>query len=109
MLSYEIADGGVTITDCDRAAQGDLALPTEIEGLPVTSIGDEAFNFCRTLTSITIGDNVTSIGQSAFSYCTSLTSITIPDSVISIGDSAFEFCNRLTSITIPEAFYSEAA
>lgn len=78
MLSYEIRDAGVTITDCDEAAEGDLEIPAEIEGLPVTSIGDKAFFGCTRLTSITIPDSVTSIGDGAFVDCSSLTSVTIP-------------------------------
>lgn len=69
----------------------------------VTSIGDCAFNYCRSLRSITIPNSVTSIGGEAFYNCTSLTSITIPDSVTSIGSSAFEYCSSLTSITIPDS------
>ena len=39
----------------------------------VTSIGDDAFDYCTSLTSITIPSSVTSIGDDAFTYCTSLT------------------------------------
>ena len=39
--------------------------------------------------------SVTSIGNGAFRYCESLTSVTIPNSVTSIGDFAFEGCNSL--------------
>ena len=66
----------------------------------VTSIGDQAFSYCISLTSITIPDNVTSIGNGAFRNCSRLTSITIPDSVTSIGQSAFSGCSSLTSVTI---------
>ena len=72
----------------------------------VTSIGFEAFLYCRSLTSITIPNGVTSIGNSAFWGCYSLTSITIPNSVTSIGDYAFMDCSGLTSVTIPNSVTS---
>ena len=68
----------------------------------VTSIGESAFENCRSLTSVTIPNSVTSIGRYAFYYCTSLTSVTIPDSVTSIGWLAFNGCTSLTSVTIPD-------
>ena len=63
----------------------------------VTSIGNNAFEYCRGLTSITIPNSVTSIGRYAFGGCSGLTSITIPNSVTSIGDCAFSYCISLTS------------
>ncbi len=53
-LSYEVGDGGVTIARCNKAAEGDLEIPAEIEGLPVISIGPAAFSHCRSLMEITI-------------------------------------------------------
>ena len=72
----------------------------------VTSIGFQAFSYCDGLTSLTIGNSVTSIGEAAFFDCRSLTSVTIPNSVTSIGGGAFEFCSGLTSVTIPNSVTS---
>ena len=72
-------------------------------GESVTSIGDYAFSYASSLSTITLPNSVTSIGQSAFNNCYLLTSITIPDSVTSIGQSAFYYCYSLTSITIPNS------
>ncbi len=63
-----------------------------------TSIGNYAFAYCNTFTSIMIPESVTSIGEAAFAYCNTLTSITIPESVTSIGNYAFDKCSGLTQI-----------
>ena len=44
--------------------------------------------------------SVTSIGDYAFRYCSSLTSVTIPNSVTSIGELAFVGCSSLTSVVV---------
>ena len=72
----------------------------------VTSIGEYAFSYCSSLTSINIPDGVTSIGHQAFTYCSSLTSINIPEGVASIGESVFNTCSHLTSITLPASVTS---
>ena len=46
--------------------------------------------------------SVTSIGNEAFRDCSSLTAINIPKDMTSIGGRAFYNCWRLTIITIPE-------
>ena len=94
-----------TVTDCDQSVTK-ANIPHTIKGVTVTCIGNDAFDNCRSLTSVTIPDSVMSIGDSAFRYCTSLTSVTIPDSVTSIGDTAFQYCTSLASVTIPDSVTS---
>ena len=72
----------------------------------VTSIGDDAFFGCRSLSNIVIPDSVTSIGDGAFFGCSSLSNIVIPDSVISVGDWTFFGCRSLSSIVISDGVSS---
>lgn len=64
-------------------------------GSGVTSIGNRAFYYCYSLSSVNILDSVTSIGRSAFSSCYGLSSVNIPDNVTGIGSSAFYYCYSL--------------
>ena len=126
-FNYTTNNGTITITGYTGPG-GEVIIPNTINGYPVTSIGDDAFEFsslfgvtytsssvtisdsvtsignyaffgCDGLLSVTIGNGVTSIGSYAFT-CTSLSSVTIPNSVTSIGDFAFSSCQGLNSITI---------
>ena len=75
-------------------------------GTDVTSIGSGAFQYCTSLTNVTIPASVTSIGDSAFFGCNELESVTIPESVTSIGEWAFDGCDLLTNVTIPNSVTS---
>ena len=88
-------------TDCDSEVT-EANIPSEIDGVKVTGIGDFAFFWCEALTSVTIPDSVTLIGGFAFGDCKSLTRINIPNSMTSIDAWAFYNCTSLTSITIPD-------
>ena len=106
IYTYKVSKYSTTITGCNKSAKGAITMPSKIDGMPVTSIGDWAFRDCTGLTSIMIPNSVTSIGNGTFNGCSSLTSITIPDSVTSIGYYAFRDCTGLTSITIPNSVTS---
>ena len=103
--SYKVLDNGTVEISRYTGNATVVNIPSRINGRRVTSIGEGAFCYCRSLTSITIPDSVTSIGDMAFGHCYNLISIAIPDSVTSIGD-AFYCCSSLTSIMLPEGLTS---
>jgi hypothetical protein len=65
---YVTNNGSITITGF--TGLGVVVIPSSTNGLPVTSIGTEAFYRQYRLTSVTIPDSITNIGDSAFYYCT---------------------------------------
>ena len=64
----------------------------------VTSIANNAIEYCYGITSIDIPNSLTSIGNYAFRSCTGLTTITLPANLTSIGYSAFTGTTNLQSI-----------
>ena len=83
-----------------------LTSVTFAEGSQLKTIAIHAFAECTSLTSAVIPEGVTKIGSSAFWLCTSLASVTIPASVTSIGGGAFSNCTSLANVTIPEGVTS---
>lgn len=72
------------------------------EGSQCTSIGDNAFYYCRNLVDIQLPNSIRTIGDDAFSYCRQLTELVIPDGVTTVGTRAFGYCTALKSIVIPD-------
>ena len=67
----------------------------------VTSVGDNAFRDCSSLSKCVLPSGLVTIGTNAFELCTSLTELTLPATLTSIGDRAFAGCSSLTSLTFP--------
>ena len=63
-LSYEIINEQVTVTGYEGDAK-EVVIPAEIEGYPVTAIGDRAFYGCSLITDVTLPDTLTRIGAGA--------------------------------------------
>ena len=95
-LVYGFEDDGHAGRKCAvvlkaQDARGDFVIPAKKDGCVVTRIGENAFDECKALTSVTIPDGVRSIGDWAFGDCSALMSVRIPASVTNIGDGAFDF------------------
>jgi hypothetical protein len=113
--TYATNNGTITITGYTGPG-GKVVIPEIINGLPVTTIGDRAFQGCTTLTGVTIPDNVTEIepgghgpgrvSWGAFSACTNLTTVAIGNGVTNIAAFTFWDCTSLTSVTIGKSVTS---
>jgi hypothetical protein len=106
-FTYTTNAGGTSIT-ITGGPGGALDIPSSINGLTVTSIGDGAFEIYDgifyypnvSLTSVTIPGTVTNIGNAAFSYCTALSEVEASNGLIQIGRNAFSDDYALNSVTI---------
>lgn len=88
-LKYQADDdGNITITGFNSKAKS-LTIPAEIDGKPVTAIGEAAFQENTTLEKVVIPEGVESIGAMAFYACEKLSDITIPSTVQDFGMMAF--------------------
>ena len=94
---YSVVNGTeVTITGYVGMG-GSLTIPSTLAGLPVTRIGDNAFDDHAELTgTLTIPDSVTEIGDYAFRFCYKLTGLKLGNGVETIGVYAFAACGGLT-------------
>jgi hypothetical protein len=99
---YTITDGEVTITKYNGEG-GNLNLPHEIEGLPVTAVGTGAFRNCTGLETVYISSPITKIGNNAFMSCTELTSVDMANSVTTIGKNAFQNCTKLADVYLSKS------
>jgi hypothetical protein len=101
-LEYTLISGGtaysVTLLSQYRDIATTVTIPDSYNSLPVTTIGNDAFENCSNLNSVTIGNNVKTINNSAFTGCTNLNSVTIPSKVWYVYYSAFRDCNSLTKV-----------
>ena len=90
--------------------KGDIVLQSEVTygdvTYNVTSIADQAFEYCVNLQSITIPSSIKSIGYRSFENCQSLHTVNLSEGLVSIGVCAFQYCVMLKSIVIPSSVTS---
>jgi PKD repeat protein len=104
-FTYVTNAGTITITGYTGPG-GSVAIPSTINGLPMTGIGAQAFSSVSILTSVTIPDSVTNLGNFAFISCSGLAEVTISESVSNIGLGTFQDCFSLSNVTFRGAVTS---
>ena len=124
-LNYnaETKDGGKTYTltisgsgwmkSYDYWASPDPVLPgwseirekitSVVVGEGVLSVGNQAFNECKTLTSVILPSTLQHIGSDAFFDCFALESVSLPEGLMEMNNSAFFECKSLKSVVIPSS------
>ena len=75
---------------------GDVKIPEKC-----TSIGDGAFNDCKTLLSIEIPSSVKVVGETPFDGCNSLKRVKLQEGITCIQKGMFSNCSALTNIELP--------
>lgn len=93
-------DGHIEITKYNGNDKT-VSVPSEIDGHPVTLIGEKAFYGNTALTEVTIPNSVKSIGNTAFSHCSALETVSLPDSIKYLNYGLFSYCTSLKNVMIP--------
>lgn len=113
-LTYEIIDNNaktvrVISPSSGSYTQSSIVIPAtaDFKGntYDVIAIGESAFNFATSLSSITIPTSVKTIGGYAFKECSNLTSIDL-STIENFGDHILSCCRALTSVTLPASMQS---
>ncbi|MBR5615417.1 MAG: leucine-rich repeat domain-containing protein, partial [Clostridia bacterium] len=95
--SVKLTDGTMMITGYSGNEET-VTVPDEIDGVPVTVIGEGAFAQNPTVEHVILPDSVTTIQREAFASCSNLILVKIPQNLQEIGDYAFSDCVSLSEL-----------
>ena len=98
---YIVLDDGTVEISQYMGNESKVEIPSEIDGMSVSSIGERAFFDCHSFTELIIADTVKTIGNHSFGRCLRMENVTIPVSVTYISKSAFVGCASLKQLSIP--------
>ena len=112
---YNVAEGQLVALVSDF--EGELDLPSHVKSIaayaargctalekisprPLSSIGDEAFVGCTSLSELTVIGQDLALGTRSFAECTGLENLTVGGRVASLGSEAFDGCSALVEATL---------
>ncbi len=98
---YQLYKDYVEITEY-LGNKSDLVVVEELDGKPVTHIGESTFSACEKLVRVDLPDSIVSIGENAFNGNEELVDVLMPEDLTELGLGAFDGCTHLAKIDIPE-------
>ena len=84
-----------------KGEDSEVVIPKEINKIPITEIGDNAFKENKNIEKLIIPSSITTIGKYAFYGCTSLKTIEFSQGLLNIGKLAFSSCKGLENLNLP--------
>lgn len=96
--TYAILEDGTVEIRAYTGHRSVITVPAEIDGKPVSTIGDHAFAGNILLHQVKLPDSLTTIGRCAFQDCTGLTEIRIPAGVTVLREAAFRNAEKLSTL-----------
>ena len=108
-IYYNITGPNTVAVTCEargsKSYSGTVNVPEMVnhdgKSYTVTAIGSYAFEYCNSLTAVTLPSSITEIGYAAFYSDFNLTSINLPENLTEIGIYAFYACTSLGNVEIP--------
>ena len=79
-----------------------LIIPSEIDGVRIKGIANNAFSVIINLTDVIISDGIETIGEGVFTDCDALRKVQLPQSLTKLGENVFNYCYELESIELPD-------
>ena len=95
-FSFDLEDS-LTVVCCDKDATR-VTVPSELDGIPVTTVNEHAFEDCTLLCEVTLPASVHTVLTSAFRGCTALARVRCAADTY-FGVCAFSGCTALCEIT----------
>ena len=126
-LIYELNEdkASYTLTQFGTCTDTEIIIPSVYNGLPVTAIGDKAFDQwwlmdnhhysqeaidnLNKITGVKIPGSVKSIGRLAFRGCGNIENVDLAEGLVSIGEHAFAEGPRLFDLKLPSTLKSIGA
>ncbi len=106
-FDYHLENGEIIIT-AYKGKETTVTVPTQIDGYPVTAIGEHAFQNTA-IVSVILPSSIKSVGWFAFYGCFGLEIVAIPASVTTISYAAFDGCPNLTLLCPADSYAARYA